>query len=791
MIIDEPLIGDRQDRQKPMSHWASRKPRFGRTVAALFKKEFIIKIRHYPSIIEFLAACIIAGFLYPIWKLARAKIDGTMDPVMSDGNDFTQIAMFLLSTENPRIVLLPNVPTVNMLRMMISLVVQAFNVSVDYHTVDTVDQMKDIIYGSDSNGVGLYWVNANESDAMTSPRVQLYKQTLAGDPSGFLLNMVLQQVKTSGQMPFDLTPFPNQQFAQVPHDDLFDIQILVGFFVAAPAILASMPCVQSILDGKDSHVTTLSLLMGCTETEHWLVQMIMTIVTTYIPYILLSIMLCFLFAMVGTSFTLFLFVSLLLCVAHSMFLFFLTTFMKKASTGRALTVGFALLVIFFGYLHYFYTLNENNTSEVLKHCLSLFPLSAYQLVVLMCFTIVKSGASPVGWADITKPYIYPIWYGILWLVVDSIVFFLLFLLFNATNPRNFGLQLIRWKELFSAMAWKYLLGKRRPELALGDETSAEENALEVQHLTKIFKGKKSVTAVDDVSFAVKKGEVIVMIGPNGAGKSTIINTVAGALMKNSGTMRLFGQDETDRFQNIHPYLGVCFQENVLIDLLNAREHFELFGAFRGIDKEELKTTVEFFGTTLQLTEVMETRSCDLSGGQKRKLCLALALLGYPPIIIMDEPTAGVDVQARQLIWKTIATLKDSTCLITSHALEEAEAVSSRLFIVSKGKVPFQGTSTELRKEFKCGYILRVEREDGTVGPVLDLVRSFCEDAHVTEERQDSITMQVNPRVPEMLQELENRQAELGVVSYSFAVEQLEDTLLKMIETAEAAYEGHD
>lgn len=789
MIIDEPLIGDRQgnEGQGQLSHWASRKPRSGRTIRALFKKEFITKIRHYPSIIEFLGACIIAAFLYPIWKLARAKIDGTIDPPMTNGTDFEQIGMFLYATENPRIVLLPKCPHMTFVETALAMALNATNVSIDYHQVDTVDEMKEIIYGSDSNGVGLYWPNCNSPNALKEPQLQLYKQTLMGDPAGFLMTVVLNYINS---VPFpkppNLTLFSSQVFAQVPHDDLFDTQILVAFFVAAPAILATMPCMQSVLDGKDSHVTTLSLLMGCTEAQHWFVQMTMMIGTTFIPYLLLAIMLCFLFAMVGTSFTLFLFVSFLLCVSHSMFLFFLTTFMKKASTGRAMTVGFALLVIFFGYLHYFYTMNENNTSEVLKHCLSLFPLSAYQLVILMFFTVVKGGYEPVGWADVTKPYIYPIWYGILWLTVDSIVFFLLFLLFNATNSRGFGLPLIRWRDIFKPSAWKF--ARRSDILAL--PADGDDTALEVEHLTKVFHGKKSVTAVDDVEFSVKRGEVIVMIGPNGAGKSTIINTISGALAKNSGTMRVFGQPATERFQSIHPYLGVCFQENVLIDLLNAREHFELFGAFRGIEEHELKETMEFFGTTLQLTEVMETRSCDLSGGQKRKLCLALALLGYPPIIIMDEPTAGVDVQARQLIWKTIATLKNSTCLITSHALEEAEAVSSRLFIVSKGKIPFRGTSTELRKEFKCGYILRVEREDGTVGPVLDLVKTYCEDAHVTEERQDSITMQVNPRVPEMLQELEDHKEELGVISYSFAVEQLEDTLLKMIETAEAAYEGH-
>lgn len=182
---------------------------------------------------------------------------------------------------------------------------------------------------------------------------------------------------------------------------------------------------------------------------------------------------------------------------------------------------------------------------------------------------------------------------------------------------------------------------------------------------------------------------------------------------------------------------------------------------------------------------MSTRAKDLSGGQKRKLCLALSLLGNPPIVVMDEPTAGVDVQARQLIWQTISGLKDSTLIITSHALEEAEAVSSRLFIVAGGDMPFQGTSTELRKQFNCGYILRVEREDGTVGPVLDIAKNIIPQSIMADDRKDTVIVPVDRKASILLEELDKRKDELGIKSYSFSVEQLEDTLIKMIQHAEA------
>jgi ABC-type multidrug transport system ATPase subunit len=216
-----------------------------------------------------------------------------------------------------------------------------------------------------------------------------------------------------------------------------------------------------------------------------------------------------------------------------------------------------------------------------------------------------------------------------------------------------------------------------------------------------------------------------------------------------------------------------------------REHLLLFGAFRGVDETELEAAIDFFADTLQLREMLTNRSRDLSGGQKRKLCIALSLLGNPPIVIMDEPTAGVDVQARQLIWKTISALKDTTTIVTSHALEEAEAVSSRLFIVAGGKLPFSGTSTELREQFKCGYVLRVERDNGDASPVLEFVKQFVDDAHLPEDRKDMISFPVTRRIAEMLRELDDSKESMGVKSYTLCVVQLEDMLLKLIMTEEA------
>jgi ABC-type multidrug transport system ATPase subunit len=159
------------------------------------------------------------------------------------------------------------------------------------------------------------------------------------------------------------------------------------------------------------------------------------------------------------------------------------------------------------------------------------------------------------------------------------------------------------------------------------------------------------------------------------------------------------------------------------------------------------------------------------------------------IVIIGPNGAGkstlLNVLARQLIWKTVSSLTGTTCVITSHALEEAEAVSSRLFVIADGKLKFTGTSTQLRNQYRCGYLLRIQRDDGTVGPILEFAQTFIREAKRSDERPDTIALPVHDAIPHFLRAMTERQDEFGIKSYSFSVEQLEDNLLRLIAVEEA------
>lgn len=599
--------------------------------------------------------------------------------------------------------------------------------------VDNADQVKDEIYNRDANGLGVYWVNAEDENATLSPEIQSFYQNLDDDPSEYFFNLLIREVSyMNGQKGFEFS-FSNdsyQSYAYPKSRVHYDISILVAVVVVFPIIIASMCDLQILLEEKDNHVMALSFLMGCSETAYFIVGFCMQFVSSIFGYVLMCIFYCYVFIFKGTSFTLMLVISILFILSHIAFMMFLTTFMKKARMGRMITVLFLIISIFFAFVHYFYTLDESNHSNVAKHIFSIIPLSSYQMAMISMFKESLEKMPPVDWSMLKNNshvnLVYQMWFALMWLSVDFVFYFLLFLLFNLTNPRDFGSPLMRWKDLFSRKAWRRLfsrqkilaLRKKGTSVLYDTNTKLFDNELiKVEELSKVYHSHHTVRALSNVNFTINQNEVIVVIGPNGAGKSTLINILSGALQPTTGKLSLYRQPPTESFNEIRTILGVCFQDNVIIENLSIEENLQLFGAFRNISKDELKQTMSFFAETLQLKDMMKTRTGDLSGGQKRKVCIAMSLLGNPPLVIMDEPTAGVDVQARQLIWKFIAQLRNTTTIITSHALEEAEAVSSRLFVVAGGTLPFAGTSTEFRKTFKCGYLLRVEAVGENDGPI--------------------------------------------------------------------------
>lgn len=230
-----------------------------------------------------------------------------------------------------------------------------------------------------------------------------------------------------------------------------------------------------------------------------------------------------------------------------------------------------------------------------------------------------------------------------------------------------------------------------------------ENIIAINHLNKSF---DEVRAVQDLSFRVKKGELFAFLGVNGAGKSTTINIMCGQLSRDSGSVIIGGNDLDRNVDGIKRELGVVFQNSVLDMALNVRENLESRAALYGIYGEAFRTRLSELARLLDFEDLMKRTVGKLSGGQRRRIDIARALLHRPRILILDEPTTGLDPQTRNILWNVISELRKNenlTVFLTTHYMEEA-ADADYVVILDGGKIAAEGTPLELKNQYTGDYI---------------------------------------------------------------------------------------
>lgn len=209
--------------------------------------------------------------------------------------------------------------------------------------------------------------------------------------------------------------------------------------------------------------------------------------------------------------------------------------------------------------------------------------------------------------------------------------------------------------------------------------------LEVSHLVKKY---GSYTAVNDISFSIEEGQCFSLLGPNGAGKSTTISCLSGIFPPTSGSLKINGFDVYKNPREAKKFLGVCPQENSLETEFSIYEQLILHASYFGISKSVAKIRAKALLEALSLEDKILSLSDTLSGGMKRRLQLARALMNDPKVLILDEPTTGLDPEARRILWNMIRRLKEkkTAILLTTHYMDEAEKLSDTIALIYKGKI---------------------------------------------------------------------------------------------------------
>ena len=234
----------------------------------------------------------------------------------------------------------------------------------------------------------------------------------------------------------------------------------------------------------------------------------------------------------------------------------------------------------------------------------------------------------------------------------------------------------------------------------------EEVMIRAKGLTKVY---GEFIAVDGIDFEVKKGEAFGLLGPNGAGKSTTMKMIASTSRRTGGELEILGKDPNVHGPEIRAHLGVVPQQDNLDRELKVWENLMTYGRYFGLSRKFLKGKIEELLQFAQLEDKRNNKTEELSGGMKRRLTIARGLVNEPEILMLDEPTTGLDPQARHVLWDRLFSLKELgvTLVITTHYMDEAEQLCDRLVVMDKGKIMAEGSPAELIKKYSSKEVLEV------------------------------------------------------------------------------------
>uniref|UniRef100_A0A336L4T4 CSON004232 protein n=1 Tax=Culicoides sonorensis TaxID=179676 RepID=A0A336L4T4_CULSO len=407
------------------------------------------------------------------------------------------------------------------------------------------------------------------------------------------------------------------------------------------------------------------------------------------------------------------------------------------------------------------------------------------------------------WHNIFKPVTIDdqltVGYCMVMFILDSVIYGIVTWYIGKINPGEYGVPL-KWYFPFTLEYWR---GQRRIQadpyfnnIKLSENIEPSPNYLlpgvEIRNLRKVYENSK--TAVHGLNMKLFEDEITVLLGHNGAGKTTTMAMLTGMLAPTSGTALMDGLDINKQMNKIRSILGFCPQYDILFDELTVKEHIEFYCKLKGLGPDEIKEEIDKYVDLLELGAKMNTPSEQLSGGQKRKLSVCVALCGRSRIVLCDEPTSGMDPSARRQLWELLLKEKKSrTILISTHFMDEADVLGDRIAIMSQGELQTMGSPFFLKKKFGVGYrLVCVKTESCNPQKVTELLSSHIPDIYIETDIGSELTYLLKEsyisQFKELLEDFENNSKDLGISSFGVTLTTLEEVFLKVMHDDEHASE---
>ncbi|XP_035432453.1 phospholipid-transporting ATPase ABCA1 [Spodoptera frugiperda] len=493
----------------------------------------------------------------------------------------------------------------------------------------------------------------------------------------------------------------------------------------------------------------------------------------------------------NTPWTVLMFFTMLYLTCVIFFSFMMSSFFSKASTAALCTV----VVWFLTYIPAFLLAMdiEMSTTVQVFTCLSINSAMSYGFQLLLA----KESTGGLQWGDFmsapgTDSNRFVFGHVVIMLVVDCFVYMLVTLYFEQVMPGPFGTPK-RWYFPFQLRFW-FPHYKPGTVLVLENENSEFEDIIKekepnehevgvkMNNLTKIFGAN---TAVNNLSLNIYDDQITVLLGHNGAGKSTTISMLTGNLEVTRGTVTVAGYDMTHETYAARAHIGLCPQHNVLFNELTVREHLEFFARLKGFRGAELKSEIDTLIEKLELQDKRDYPSNGLSGGQKRRLCVGIALSGAARVVLLDEPTSGMDPSSRRALWELLQKEKKGRSMIlTTHFMDEADILGDRVAIMAQGRLQCVGSPYFLKRHYGVGYTLVVVKDDDfDFEECTRLINKYIPDTVVKEDRGTEITYNLindySYAFEEMLNDLECNMEKIKYKNYGLTATTLEDVFMSV------------
>lgn len=598
-----------------------------------------------------------------------------------------------------------------------------------------------------------------------------------------------------------------QRFFYPPYiNDLFllAIQNQLPLLLMLSFTYTSLNIIRAVVHEKEKKLKEYMRMMGLSNWLHWTAWFLMFFLFLLISIFFVTVLFCVKVSEQGAVLTnsdptlVFCFLTIF-SISSISFSFMVSTFFSRANVAAA-AGGF---LYFFSYIPYFFI---SPRYDLMTHTQKLSSCLLSNVAMAMGAQLIgmfEGKGTGVQWRDLMKPVSvddnFTLAHVLGMLLLDSVMYGLVAWYVEAVFPGEYGIPQ-PWYFFILPSYWcgtpQTVLGKEKeeeedPEKALKSQYIEEEpsdlvSGIKIKHLCKVFKmGNKTREAVRDLTLNMYEGQITVLLGHNGAGKTTTLSMLTGLYCPTSGQAYINGYEISQDMVLIRKSLGLCPQHDVLFDHMTVEEHLRFYSGLKGYPIEKCPGEIDRILQILNLEEKRFALSKSLSGGMKRKLSIGIALIGDSKVVMLDEPTSGMDPVSRRATWELLQQQRSSrTILLTTHFMDEADLLGDRIAIMAKGELQCCGSSLFLKHKYGAGYhMVMVKEPYCNLGEISRLIYHYVPNASLESNAGAELSFilpkESTRRFEALFTELELRREELGIASYGASVTTMEEVFLRV------------